>query len=181
MLPWISARGLRTTGNGSAVELSGENRAMLYVPPGFAHGFLVLSEYRGSDVQVHGGILAGRRPGDHLERPGHQYRLAASRPASFCQGRRASRCCGTQTTISGIAIMKYLITAETASLPRHSSRGSKSGRLTSPAPEESLLDITDANKRSPVSVSARPDVIINCAAYNLVDKAEQDPETALSA
>ncbi len=29
----------------TGVELSGENHAMLYVPQGFAHGFLVLSEF----------------------------------------------------------------------------------------------------------------------------------------
>lgn len=31
-------------GNWAGVELSGENRHMLYIPPGFAHGFQVLSE-----------------------------------------------------------------------------------------------------------------------------------------
>ncbi len=31
-------------GKWAGVELSGENRQMLYVPPGFAHGFQVLSE-----------------------------------------------------------------------------------------------------------------------------------------
>lgn len=34
----------KTYGRSYAVKLSAENHAMLYVPPGFAHGFLVLSE-----------------------------------------------------------------------------------------------------------------------------------------
>lgn len=34
-----------TFGKWEGVELSAENKRMLWVPPGFAHGFLVLSEY----------------------------------------------------------------------------------------------------------------------------------------
>lgn len=38
-------RGSPTFGHSFSVVLSGENRKMLYVPPGFAHGFCVLSEW----------------------------------------------------------------------------------------------------------------------------------------
>ncbi len=37
-------KGSPTYGSCVSVELSGENNHMLYVPPGFAHGFVVLSE-----------------------------------------------------------------------------------------------------------------------------------------
>jgi dTDP-4-dehydrorhamnose 3,5-epimerase len=42
-------QGSATWGQWSAVELSSENRHILYIPPGFAHGFLVLSR----DAMVH--------------------------------------------------------------------------------------------------------------------------------
>ena len=37
-------RSSRTFGRWSAVSLSGENKHMLWIPPGFAHGFRVVSE-----------------------------------------------------------------------------------------------------------------------------------------
>jgi dTDP-4-dehydrorhamnose 3,5-epimerase len=37
-------RGSPTFGRHQGVELSGEHAAMLWIPPGFAHGFVVLSE-----------------------------------------------------------------------------------------------------------------------------------------
>jgi dTDP-4-dehydrorhamnose reductase len=48
------------------------------------------------------------------------------------------------------------------------------------APEESDFDVTDADRISAVCDSYRPEVIINCAAYNLVDRAEEETDTAFS-
>lgn len=41
------------------------------------------------------------------------------------------------------------------------------------------LDVTDDRAVAAAMCAARPDVVINCAAYNDVDGAERDPETAL--
>jgi len=43
----------------------------------------------------------------------------------------------------------------------------------------SSLDITDSVKTSEFINQNKPDWIVNCAAYNLVDKAEEEPEQAL--
>ena len=37
--------GSKTFGKHIAIELNAENKKQIYVPPGFAHGFLVLSDY----------------------------------------------------------------------------------------------------------------------------------------
>jgi len=41
------------------------------------------------------------------------------------------------------------------------------------------LDITNKEKTSEFILSAQPDWIVNCAAYNLVDKAESEPDIAM--
>lgn len=46
------------------------------------------------------------------------------------------------------------------------------------APGKSELDITDPGNIAGICDSYRPDVIINCAAYNLVDKAEEEADKA---
>jgi dTDP-4-dehydrorhamnose 3,5-epimerase len=63
-------RGSPYFGRWSGVELSDENRLQLYIPPGFAHGFCVLSEsadfvYLCTDVY----------------RPGDEYGIAWDDPA----------------------------------------------------------------------------------------------------
>jgi dTDP-4-dehydrorhamnose reductase len=43
----------------------------------------------------------------------------------------------------------------------------------------STLDLTDKEQTSVFIKKARPDWIVNCAAYNLVDKAESEPDVAM--
>ena len=71
--------------------------------------------------------------------------------------------------------MKYLITGRNGQLAAAFIRRFESRSIDFTAPDESLLDITDANGTDACVGSARPDIILNCAAYNLVDKAEQEP------
>jgi dTDP-4-dehydrorhamnose reductase len=41
------------------------------------------------------------------------------------------------------------------------------------------LDLTNAGQTTEFIKKSRPDWIINCAAYNLVDKAESEPDMAM--
>jgi dTDP-4-dehydrorhamnose reductase len=72
--------------------------------------------------------------------------------------------------------MKYLITGKNGQLAQAFIDKFKGQSIDFSAPEESQLDITDYNATVTVVTTYRPDVIINCAAYNLVDKAEQDKD-----
>jgi len=48
------------------------------------------------------------------------------------------------------------------------------------APDESVFDITDPDRARAVIQGNSPDYLINCAAYNQVDRAEDDPQKALT-
>ncbi len=72
--------------------------------------------------------------------------------------------------------MKYLITGKNGQLARAFINKFNRQSIDFSAPEESQLDITDYNATVTAVTAYRPDVIINCAAYNLVDKAEQDKD-----
>jgi dTDP-4-dehydrorhamnose reductase len=76
--------------------------------------------------------------------------------------------------------MKYLITGKNGQLAQAFVRRLDRQNTEYAAPEEACLDITDRAIVADVVRSFQPDVIINCAAYNLVDKAEQDNDKAFA-
>jgi dTDP-4-dehydrorhamnose reductase len=76
--------------------------------------------------------------------------------------------------------MKYLIAGKNGQLARAFIRRFEEKSVDFLAPEKADLDVTDFSKVSGVCDSYRPDVIINCAAYNLVDKAEEEPDRAFA-
>jgi len=75
--------------------------------------------------------------------------------------------------------MKYLVTGRNGQLASAFIKRFELRSLQFSAPDESVLDITDAGKTDACIASVKPDIILNCAAYNLVDKAEQEPDRAL--
>ena len=70
--------------------------------------------------------------------------------------------------------MKYLITGKNGQLARAFIKRFEERSIDFSAPDESQFDITNPKIVAGVIATHKPDVIINCAAYNLVDKAEQD-------
>jgi dTDP-4-dehydrorhamnose reductase len=76
--------------------------------------------------------------------------------------------------------MKYLITGKNGQLAQAFINKFRGRSIDFSAPEEAQLDITDYNAAINVVTAYRPDVIINCAAYNLVDKAEQDKDAVFA-
>ncbi len=76
--------------------------------------------------------------------------------------------------------MRYLITGKNGQLARAFQQEFAGRRMECLAPDETAFDITDRAAVFEAVGSCKPDVIINCAAYNLVDKAEQDREKAFS-
>ena len=76
--------------------------------------------------------------------------------------------------------MKYLIAGRNGQLARAFIRRLEERAIDFEAPDENHFDITDPASVSRGVDSYKPDVIINCAAYNLVDKAEQERDKAFA-
>ena len=76
--------------------------------------------------------------------------------------------------------MRYLITGKNGQLARAFQQELDRRRADFLAPDESAFDITNRAAVCEAVGSYKPDVIINCAAYNLVDKAEQDRDKVFS-
>jgi dTDP-4-dehydrorhamnose reductase len=76
--------------------------------------------------------------------------------------------------------MKYLITGKNGQLAKEFIREFKARKIDFIAPDEAHLDIRNSAQVAEAVAACKPDVIINCAAYNLVDKAEQEREKAFA-
>jgi dTDP-4-dehydrorhamnose reductase len=74
--------------------------------------------------------------------------------------------------------MKYLISGRNGQLARAFIKTFERKSIDFIAPDEAKLDITKEAVVAEAVARYKPDVIINCAAYNLVDQAEQDHERA---
>jgi len=70
--------------------------------------------------------------------------------------------------------LKILIAGKQGQLARAFIKRLQQDSIDFLAPDEDVFEITDSNKIMSVVDSYRPEVIINCAAYNLVEQAEQD-------
>jgi dTDP-4-dehydrorhamnose reductase len=76
--------------------------------------------------------------------------------------------------------MKYLITGKNGQLAKTFIRRFEERAVDFAAPDESLFDITNPQRVAEVVEAGKPDVIINCAAFNFVDRAETEKDTAFS-
>jgi dTDP-4-dehydrorhamnose reductase len=76
--------------------------------------------------------------------------------------------------------MKYLIAGKKGQLARAFIERFERNGTDFLAPGEEDLDITNQEKVLDVIGRSKPDFILNCAAYNLVDRAEDEPEKAFA-
>lgn len=74
--------------------------------------------------------------------------------------------------------MKYLLAGRHGQLARAFIKRFEKQSIDYNAPDESLFDITDQKTVVDAVAAHKPDVIINCAAYNHVDEAEQARDAA---
>jgi dTDP-4-dehydrorhamnose 3,5-epimerase len=73
------------------VRLSGENFRQLYVPPGFAHGFCVVSAQVHVEYKCTGVLRSGRRDLHRLGRPEIGIEWPIGEPTVSAKDKRAQR------------------------------------------------------------------------------------------
>ena len=76
--------------------------------------------------------------------------------------------------------MRYLISGRNGQLARAFIKAFERKSIDFIAPDEAKLDITREAVVAEAVAGYKPDVVINCAAYNLVDQAEEEHEKALA-
>jgi dTDP-4-dehydrorhamnose reductase len=76
--------------------------------------------------------------------------------------------------------VKFLIAGSNGQLAREFTRVLGAGMHEVIAPSEERLDISEPNSIHGAISEKKPKVIINCAAYNLADRAEEDFDAAYS-
>jgi dTDP-4-dehydrorhamnose reductase len=76
--------------------------------------------------------------------------------------------------------LKFLITGANGQLAKEFVKELTNRGLEFTALAKEELDISDTNKVFKVIKEVKPDIVINCAAYNLVDKAESSPVEAIA-
>jgi len=74
--------------------------------------------------------------------------------------------------------MKFLITGAKGQLAREFRTGLTEAGHETAAFDKEALDISDLGSIQEIVSKCQPDILLNCAAYNFVDKAEQDFDTA---
>ncbi len=162
-----------TFGRWIGERLSGDNGCQLWIPPGFAHGFLTLSE------RAH---VAYKCTAPYA--PAHERTLRWDDPTlsiawPLPDGRRADRLReGRRGTDAGrgalLPVTRVLVTGALGQL------GSELRRTVPPGHEIVALDLPDFDLTHAADVrrvvhDAAPHAIINAAAYTAVDQAEDEP------
>ena len=78
------------------------------------------------------------------------------------------------------AYLKILITGSSGQLAKEFIRYFETNSVEYNAPSESVLDITDKSKTAEIVSAYKPTHVINCAAFNLVDDAQSNPQKAFA-
>ena len=169
-------------GRSVGVVLSAANRRMLWIPPGFAHGFVVLSESRRIPLQDDRLLVPAARADAALERSRALHRLAAGRRADARrQGRRGPTACGR-----GRLRLKPDVASDHSPHRRGRPGGLRAGaqpgraRRGDRAGSRGARSCRRRRASSPRVRQARPQLIVNAAAYTAVDRAESERDAAFA-
>ena len=172
-----------TYGEYTAVELTPENGRMLYVPRGYAHGFLALTDDATFNYMVdneyaphmEGGVLwndpAINIPWNEIfEKYGIEKPLLSDKDRN--------RIPLSESEVDFLRRPKrYLVTGASGQLGYDIVKELQDrGETDILALNSSLMDITDREQVMKIVKAYKPDIIYHCAAWTAVDQAEKNPD-----
>ena len=166
-----------TFGRAVGVTLSADNKRMLWIPPGFAHGFLVVSDdaeflYKTTDYW----------------HPEHERTLLWNDPALGIDWPLAGEPIVAARTLPAMP----LASAETYAVPMRILLTGASGQVGCElaqavacawrvvALDRAALDLAHADAIVAAMRAAKPDIVVNAAAYTAVDLAERERDLAFA-
>lgn len=177
--------GSATFGRHVAVELTADNHRQLFIPRGFAHGFAVLSDSAVFQYKCDNYYCPESEDGISYSDPalGIDWRVDMDKAiVSAKDNARPTLSQWMERQHEALNERKYgnriLVTGADGQLGCSLKRLSEEDDREFMFTDVAELDITSAADIERVMSGFRPDVIINCAAYTAVDKAESDTSGA---
>lgn len=155
-----------------AVELSDENNKQLLVPKGFAHGFLTLTD----DVEVQYKVDEYYSPecdrSIRFDDPEIGVEWGIKEPILSEKDLNAPFLKDCDVDFS----LKFMVTGFNGQLGHDVALKLREMKIDVVAPGREEFDLTDTEQVKSYIIKEKPDVIIHCAAYTAVDKAEDEKE-----
>lgn len=155
-----------------AVELSEENKKQLFIPKGFAHGFLTLTDNAEVQYKV-----------DEYYSPEHERSIrfddqeigvewGITNPVLSEKDSKAPLLKDSDVNFS----IKVMVTGAKGQLGYDVVKRLNELNIDNVGVDIDDFDITDKQQAENYILSYRPDVVVHCAAYTAVDKAEEEKD-----
>jgi dTDP-4-dehydrorhamnose reductase/dTDP-4-dehydrorhamnose 3,5-epimerase len=155
-----------------AVELSESNKKQLIVPKGFAHGFLTLTDNAEVQYKVDEYYAPECDRSIRFDDPEIGVDWGIEDPILSEKDLKAPLLKDSDVDFS----LKFMVTGVNGQLGHDMVLQLKGNNLDVVAPRREELDLTNEDQVKTYIRKEKPDVIIHCAAYTAVDKAEDEKE-----
>ena len=168
-----------TFGRAVGIALSAANKRMLWIPPGFAHGFVVVSDvaeflYKTTDFWYpeHERTLLWNDPALGIDWPLDGEPILAAKDA-------AGTPLASAETYAVTSRMRILLTGhERTGRLRARAAAARSGDVI--ATDRAALDLAQPDAIVKAMRDAKPDLVVNAGAYTAVDLAERERDVAFA-
>lgn len=158
------------------VELSEENKKQLLVPKGFAHGFLTLTDDAEVQYKVDEYYAPECDRSIRFDDPEISVEWEIKDPILSEKDLKAPLLADSDVNFS----LKFMITGVAGQLGHDVMMQLKKMDLEVIAPRRDEFDLTNKDQVKKYIIKEKPDVIIHCAAYTAVDKAEDEKDLCYS-